>query len=487
MLEIQQTKRPNEYLLGLNLFLMTVRTSLFFLLLCAGIAISSCSRSILSLQDSVPTIGFRGIDLSNQQDFSSLEDITLSVGLKFLYQNPFNSALTIPAHQVEVRLNGDPIPGQLASHPGFTVPANGQILEIYPLELDLSPEGILASLDVLGKDNYLEVESSMDLDLSDLSETFRNNGLILPENELTDKLGLEEKLRQKLGTYTLSMAFGDTIRLPLLPTAGLSSRAASVSFLGHLDTLNLGAYQEAIVPFVDQLLTAELERDLMYPFIAAISELDCPAFPQPVPCIDMFSDAVTGFIQTAFAADPVTRANLTSQWASMMAEIQSPPEAGDPILDQVLSPLLPGVESNLDLLRQEWAAFKSEDAIISYPGSQVTGIRVSIPFLIHNPNEFAIDAPSLFSSAQLVNGNMAYSPAQFSASPQGGSRIPGGTSKDMRITMELSWGQMSAGFQALFSGKTIRPNLTGSTQFDFGYGPVIMGFDLEGMRMKMGN
>ena len=53
--------------------------------------------------------------------------------------------------------------------------------------------------------------------------------------------------------------------------------------------------------------------------------------------------------------------------------------------------------------------------------------------------------------------------------------------------MELSWGQMNAGFQSLFSGQTIRPNLTGSTQFDFGYGPVKMGFDLENMLMQMGD
>ncbi|MEZ4773392.1 MAG: hypothetical protein R3D00_09425 [Bacteroidia bacterium] len=455
-------------------------------LLTALCTLLSCSPKILRLQDTVPTVGFRGIDIQNIQPGSQLTDIKLNLGLRFLFRNPFNKNLTIPEHQVTLKLNGKKIPGQIGNHPAFSVPPKAQKIETYTFTLDLNPEGIFKTWNVLGKDNYFEFESVIKLDLSDFADELANFGVALPQNQITEALNLKDVLKEKLGEHTLEFAFGDTIRLPALPSVSLSSRPAKVHFLGKMDTLNLGIYQDAITPFVDQIMTAQLEKDLIYPFISELKQLQCPHFPQPRPCIDMFSDAVANFINVSFP-DGGQRNQMNGYWNTMKGELLSPPEEGDPVFEQIVSKLIPNSQTNLNLLKTQWTAFKNAEPLVVFPGAGVTGLKVEIPFRFINHNQFSIEAPSLLTEAQLVAGNATYSPVSFEVAPGNNNPSVGpGQSKEMTVIMTLSWAQGAEGMLGLLTGQNISPNLKGKTAVDLGYGPLRMEFNLNQMPMQMG-
>jgi hypothetical protein len=309
----------------------------------------------------------------------------------------------------------------------------------------------------------------------------------MPQSELGDKLKLQERLKARLGQHTLRFSFGDTIRLPLLPSVGLSPRAGQIKFLGAMDTLDLGVFQDAIVPFVDQLLTAELQQDLMYPFIAGLQGLDCPSLTGPRPCTELFDEAVEGFITASAPLLGQPKVNqLNGQWNNMYAELLAPPEAGDPVLDQLVGTLLPGIQPQLDLLQTQWANFKAAEPMLAYPGSRVTGLEVTLPFVFKNPNQFAIEAPSLFTQTQLVSGSAAYVPARFEVAPDGRRRVGPQDEVEMTLTMRLAWGEGAAGIYQLMTGQQLQPRLQGGTAVDLGYGPLRLAFDLPGMQLKLG-
>ncbi|MEZ4824790.1 MAG: hypothetical protein R3C61_00635 [Bacteroidia bacterium] len=456
------------------------------LLLFVTAILYSCSPKILRLQDTIPTVGFRGIDIQNIQPGNQLTDIKLNLGLRFLFRNPFNKNLLIPEHQVTLKLNGKNIPGQIGNHAGFTVPAKGQKLETYTFTLDLNPQGVFKTWNVLGRDNYFEFESLVKLDLSDFAGELSQYGIALPKNQITEALNLQDALAKKLGEHTLEFAFGDTIRLPTLPSVTLSNQPASVKFLGKMDTLNLGMYQDAITPFVDQVLTAQLEKDLIYPFIYELKNLNCPHIPQPRPCIDMFSDAVETFINASFT-NAGKRNQMNGYWNDMKNDLLSPPKEGDPVFETVVSALIPNSQSNLNLLQTQWNTFKNADPLLVFPGAGVTGLKVEIPFRFVNNNQFPVQAPQFLTEAQILAGNATYSPAGFEVIPANQNAMVGpGQSREMKVIMTLSWAQGAEGILGLISGQNISPNLKGKTAVDMGYGPLRMEFNLSNMPMQMG-
>jgi hypothetical protein len=359
-------------------------------------------------------------------------------------------------------------------------------MEVYMFTLDLNPQGYFKNWNVLGRDNYFEFESRIKIDLSDFAQELGKYGIALPENELTEKLKVEELLKKKLGEHTLEFAFGDTIRLPTLPGIALSNQPGKVHFLGAMDTVDLSVFQDAITPFVDNLLNAKLQSDMISPFVEKISELDCPNVPQPRPCIDMFDDAVKGFIDLSFNGTQET--NLRNDWNNLMEDLTETPEKEDPVIDLVMQTFLPNAQPNLNLLNSQWDAFKAFDPLIVFPGKNVYGIEVVLPFKFINNNQFPIEAPQLLTetSINLSNGQ-TYVPVIFEAAPTTASTtIPAAGSKEMRMKMRLTWDQGGNGMMAFISGQDLSPNLTGKSAIDVGYGPLKFHFNLANMQFKVG-
>ena len=466
---------------------MAKSSSLFLsLFLFCFLLLTACSPKILRLQDTVPTVGFRGIKIENFQPGNNPQDIKMRMGLKFLFTNPFSKSLTIPEHQITLKLNDKKLNNQLEAHPSFNIPPNGQKMEIYMFTLDLNPQGYFKNWNVLGRDNYFEFESRIKIDLSDFAQELGKYGIALPENELTEKLNVEEILKQKLGEHTIEFAFGDTIRLPVLPGIALSSQPGKVNFLGSMDTVDLSIFQDAITPFIDNLLNAKLQSDMISPFIRKISEIDCPNIPQPRPCIDMFDDAVRGFIDLSFNGTQET--NLRNDWNNLMEDLTETPEKEDPVIDLVVQTFLPNAQPNLNLLNSQWDAFKAFDPLIIFPGKNVYGIEVILPFKFINNNKFPIEAPHLLTetSINLPNGQ-TYVPVTFDAAPTTNSTtIPAEGSKEMRMKMRLTWDQGGNGVMAFISGQTLSPNLTGKSAIDVGYGPLKFNFNLANMQFRVG-
>lgn len=432
-------------------------------LLCLGtcLVFSGC-RSLDALgQLKIPSVGFRGLRIEGVQVDPAAQHIAVDMQLRFAYTNPYKASLPVPTHEFGLRINRQGVGPRVREKPAFRLSPQSDTVVTYDFRLDLQ-ERSFQRLNVLGKDNRFEFWADVTLDLADFN-------LNLPGN---------------MGRKTFHLALADTVRLPLLPVVQPTEQAAQIRFLGQLETFDLGQFKDAIVPFVDLLLTTSFEQDMMAPFIARMNELQCPSPTGQRPCIDMLSGAVIGFLNTAFAADPPLRASLVTQWTQLRNDLLNAPEEGDPIIEEVVGGLLPQASDELLLLKAQWDAFKASPAVIQYPGPRVTGLSVRVPFSIYNPNEFPIEAPALFATTRM---NQGYHPISFQAAPTTDAGaipvIPPQSSMAMTLQMELDWGSGLA--ELLGGGSQLNPRLQGNTLVDVGYGPMNMRMDIP-LNLQMG-
>lgn len=440
-----------------------IHTTTFRLLLgcCVLFGLLSGCKSLQELsQLNIPTAGFRGATVKGIQSQAS-GGIVVSLGLRFRFTNPYTLPLRIPEHRFGLKINNKPTAGRLSTQPSFAVSPKSDTLVVYDFILDLNSRR-LRQMNVLGRDNRYEFEADVTLDLSDY-------GISLPGG---------------MGRKTFHLSFADSIRLPLLPVVEPATEAAQLRFLGEMETFDLGVFQQAFTPFIDQLLNAKFEQDMLAPFIAQLQALDCPSgINQSRPCLEMFSSAVVAFINTAFAADPPLRSQLLSDWNALQQELLNAPEAEEPIIDAVIQTFMPGSASSLANLKAQWTTFKESPAQIRYPGPGVTGLLVRVPFVLYNPNEFAIEAPAFFADAQMSS---SYHPIRFEAGQAGSQQtaIPPKSRRNMQLLLELNWGE-GGGILSLFQGASLTPRLQGSTRVDVGYGPMQIRMDLP-LQLKMG-
>jgi hypothetical protein len=424
-------------------------------LLAFGFALLPSCQSTLKVQEAVPTVAFRGAEVERVQLSMQAEEKYLELALRFGFRNPYSKAFTVPAHEVRFELNGEVFPIQAEAQTAFEVPAEQEVIRTYLLRFDLDPANQPAG--ILGRDNTYTFTSSFELDLADF-------GIQLPMG---------------WGRRTLEFSFGDTLRLPLLPIVEPSNEAGQVAFLGTMERLDLGQLRGAMTPMVDLLLEANYPSQAGAGFLQMLDgiRVPSPTLNDPSATIAL-SAAMVGFLK---GFDP----NADDKWEAFRAQVA--PAGNVKLMDHFvthfLKPIHATAPGDWQAFKSNWQTFKSQPAVIEYPGLRITGLNVRLPVRLRNPNQFPIQAPSSFLSAQLPND---YHPIRMRAQPSGSPQIPAGGSRTLTLELQLDWSSLDQGWHSLIAGQALTPGLEGETTVDLGYGPTTIEIHLPSVPVQFG-
>jgi len=442
----------------------------------------SCSPTI-NLDEVLPTASFNGIEVQQLPAALSTSAMKLKLGLRFVYKNPYKEALPIPSHRFSIDLNGEAMPGMPINMAAFSVPAEGDIVKIYPVSFDLNPQGLLKGKGVLGKDNELTFSSQFKINLTNMVDSLGNRlDLNLGDDNSQSKKLFKALLDKKLGERTIVLSHSQTIRLPAMPKilAPSSNNPISVRFLGQMEKLDLTPVKNGLEPMVDLMIDLNDQTFTTDPFVNMMNaEIDL-GIAGKVNVVDHLMLTT----MSPFFPDAKTRwTNFKNKYA---------PASGTPVFNHMVQTFVGdnmNVSQNWNTFKTQWDNFKAQPSIIEYPGPNVTGLEVIVPFRIQNTNQFDITAPAFFADASLNQ----FHPIQFSAGPAGSSvslerNIGANQTANMEIRLILNWNgsQFNQGIIDMIQGKNLQPNLSGETIIDLGYGPTRLKLDLQQMMMKIG-
>lgn len=434
-----------------------LRESYGLSLLITLLLFSQCSPRI---SDNIPTVRYQNLRVEQIQPELEEANLKLKLGMRFLFKNPLNQDLLIPEHDLTFRLNDRKISGDVDRQPAFNLPGKSEEQITYYFTFDLNPQGVLEDLDVLGKDNYFELNSEFKLDLGDY-------GINLPAG---------------FGKYTFEIAYGDTIRLPLLPEISPASQAGRIELLGQMESLDLRPFKNAAQPFINLLSQTFYAQD---PFMKLMLETKVPVFtPEPSNVFKTTQVNLADHVVNTLLLpiDP----QAATKWNGLKNKLA--PENPQPVMDQIvntfLKPINPAAPQQWNAFQTQWNNFSTNiPETLQYPGPDITGILVEIPFIIRNPNEFSIEAPAFFAGTELPS----FQPVTLSAEPAGSTQILAGEDMLMKLQMTLRWGDdENPGFGWLLSGEMLQPTLKGSTRVDLGYGPVELDMQVP-IDLRIGN
>ncbi|MDX1909359.1 MAG: hypothetical protein SF053_20135 [Bacteroidia bacterium] len=388
----------------------------------AALLYPGCNRYIA---DYVPTVDYRGARIRSLEPQVNLQTgqvrAELTLVLSFRYSNPYRRPLLIPAHTFSLHMKNRFIPnGRELSHlqgnqAAFRVPADGDTVVQYSLRLDLDPLGQMK--DFLGRDNYYEFRSDITLDLQD----YLPGGAL--RQAVSAALGDTER--------DIRLAYGDSIRLPLMPVILPSATKARIQLVGEMEKLDFSPLRNGMKPFYNLITGTKV---LVY----------APTMTNPFRTVEVnFAD-------------------------HMMT---------------LLSPVAPDAPDAWDNFKDHWADFQAQP-VVEYPGEDITGLRVTIPFVIRNPNDFPIESPEMHALFQL---NTAYQPVSMEIDPAGSRIIGAGQDRTMTLSWQLNWNDTFT-LPGLLSGQVLpqNPTLKGSVNVDIGYGMVRVPFSLTAP-VQLGN
>lgn len=419
-----------------------MKTKILFL--SALLLLASCK-----VYEKLPTVSFRGPTLQGVQTALDLEDIKVNLGLRFLFRNPLKKDIVIPEHQFTLKIDGRPLPFNVQRKASFTLAAESQKMVVYAFTFDLDPNGPLKDLQVLGKDSYYEFETKVELDLKAL-------GIKIPT--ALGKLPLKK--------HELEFSIGDTIRLPLLPEVKPAAQMASVRFLGTMETFNLEPIKDAMAPMVDIFLDATFDSELTDPFVDLLlnSTVDVllPTASPPFfknQSINLGDHIVDNLLKPLHP-------DADDLWDDFKTKMK-PGQVNmmDHLVGNFLEPINSQADENWAQFKQKWQQFKNSELNFQYPGPGVTGLQIEVPFVIHNPNSFPIQAPSVFATA--AEGN--YEPLGFQAIPTTNGTIAGGADQQMKLFLTLDWSNGNQSLLDFMQGQSFQPRLKGRTSIDMGY------------------
>ncbi|MGQ1784304.1 hypothetical protein [Saccharicrinis sp. GN24d3] len=419
-----------------------MKTLIPFLIFC--VFISSCK-----VYEKVPSVRFQGPKIESVQTGPELKELKLNVNLRFLFTNPLNMDIVIPAHDFNLKINNKPFVADVKSVESFVLKGKTELMKPYNFEIALNQE-TLQSLHVLGRDNYLEFLADVKIDLADY-------GIKIPTI-----FG-----RQVLRNHTLTFSYGDTLRFPLMPEIRkITNKPARVVMLGEMETINLEIYKDAFAPFVSSIIDAEFSTSSGFDFIQQLEDLG------------LMDDI--GFFISGLVLLPGTPDSRREQWENFVSKVKDMDPSGKNIMDHFVKtyakPVVGNqVVANWNTFKQHWGNFVDEDLLVSYPGKNIYGIKVEIPFKIYNPNYFPVEAPSFFN--HFKSGN--WQPLLFQAVPKdGNTTIKARSDKEMSLTMQLDWSKSNEGILDFITGNPTSYKMEGETKIDLGYGPMTIVYEL---------
>lgn len=418
-----------------------------FLILCLFV-FTSCR-----IYDKVPRVGIGGFPQikSIKADVAN-SDFTLNFNIPLNFHNPFDKNIPIPKHKLQVFLNHKSLPLQMAWIDSFTIPRSSDLIHYYPFVLDLNPNGPLKEF--LGKDNLLTVTIDVEVNLKQAGIKVPSSLSALVSNN-----------------YHLTFSFSDTIRIPKLPEISPSSQFADLKFLGQMETFDLTAVKTGLEPFISMLQNEKFTNGYLFDEARSFFEAKVTV---PDPTWDHWDR--TKDINLVDYIRGLLNDDMKGKFDRLKDQLN--PGKGN-IIDFTLQKLYyqlgDNAKNNWSNFVSNWNTFLQTPLKFSYPGNRVTGIRLSIPFKVKNPNEFPIDIPSYTGTIALNATN----PVSVNIKPSvNNDVIKAKQVVDMLLEMDLNWSQGIQGIANLINGASMNSDFKGRFNFDLGYGPMVIPYNI---------
>lgn len=460
-----------------------------FLVSVLSLFLISCKSNLLVLEDLVPSARQQNFNVSFSQ--SSLTDFSLNLNLSYEIRNPYKKDLPVPDHTMGILLN-EITTDLLSEHKSVTVPAKSSKVLEYTFKLDF---GTLQTL--LGKNNKITFLSSIEMDLSDYSDMLPNYTLAVSKDFNLDASDLKPKiddlLRKRLGKYTFELEHSTYVKIPSPPSITLSSAPMEIRLLGDgINTINPNEIKEALIPFGDLLVNGELDG-LKDPFIDAIINTSVTI---PTPTVTEWNkttdikmeDQVVNLLRPM---DPQIDAKWNDAKSKMYLSTSIP--VANYLIDNFLDPLIDSdATEKWNMFQGAYNELKTTVLPDELPGPQTRGFELAIPISFKNNNEFPISVP-IFRSSVFVTGGQPFSiyikPENLNEIPL--DNVPSNTAiieakqmKKLYIVFSFDMQAFNQGIYSLFMKKQFEPNLKGIVSYDFGYGPMYVGYDLEKLKLN---
>lgn len=367
----------------------------------------SCNRY---LSDYIPTVDYRGLRIKSIEPQIDLQsqtvDAELLLQLAFRYSNPYKKPLRIPDHNFSVWMKNS---GLAQGRELAHLAGTGSSFVVRP-ESDTVVQYLLRlDLDPLGQmKDFLGWDNVWE---------FRSL-VTLDLKEYLPGGAIKQALSGVNTKREIPLVFSDSIRLPLPPVVRPQSGAtARVAWLGQMESLDLKPLRDGMNPFVNLIKDTKVQ-------------VYAPTVSNPFRTVEV---------------------NFADHMMSL------------------LTPVVPAADDTWDDFKDAWTDFKNQP-VLEYPGPRVTGLRVTFPFQIYNPNHFPIESPEMDMSARL---NSSYTPMQMEMDPSGSKLIGPLQNKTMTLSCRLNWNNTFT-FQGLFSGQALpnNPTFSGNINVDIGYGMI---------------
>jgi hypothetical protein len=403
-------------------------------------------------------MGFQGARVQAVQPDLARRELRLDFALDFRVSNPLKFPIVIPAHDYTLDLgDGAHVAGSRQAEVRLA-PDETRTLS-YPFTLELSAAGLR---DLAGRDSAYRFTTSTDA----VKAVGLQLGVSLP--------GLPPPFQD--GKLTLTHEA--TLRLPLLPEVRWpeAGRAPSIELLGaNVQTVDgaaaLGELQRAMGPLVTALGTALTTRPSWSPSLT-LGQL-----------LDHLKVGSGGPINQRRAA--ISAINAARQ-ASGLEPINEGSQIGPSL--QLPSPLdLMGdtAKTQWNGLLASWRSFPPEALrrVLVVPTSLPTGVRLRMPFRLHNPNHFPIATPRFRFELAPASGGAGFARAQVV--PRGGGNaatLPARAGLDMELVTEFTWSQLGGLVELARQNPTVPPvRLSGDVSVDVGYGQLTLPIQLGGL------
>lgn len=421
-------------------------------------------------------VGFQGARVQAVQPDIVRRELQIDFALDFKVRNPLKFPLVIPAHDYTLELGeGAHVVGSRQAELRLA-PEETRTLS-YPFKLDLSAAGLR---ELAGRDAPYRFSASSDA----VKAVRRQLDAVVPTKggAAAALSALEELSRKALPPMfqdgKLVLAHESTLRLPLLPEvrwAG-AGRAPSIEMMGaNVQTVDgtavLNELQRAMRPLVSTLETALTTRPSWTPSLTLRQVLD---------------HLRVGTVRINGIPVDERKAVITAINAARRAvgegEINEDSTLG--IHFQVPSPL------ELMQVRQEqwnsfltaWRGFPPEALRrpLVIPTSLPTGIRLRMPFRLHNPNQFVIAVPRFRLDLQPASGGGGIVQARVvPRAPGSPAALSAESGLDMELVAEFTWDQLGGLLRLTQQNPMVPPvRLSGDVSVDVGYGQLTLPIQL---------
>ncbi|SMD45729.1 hypothetical protein SAMN00777080_4392 [Aquiflexum balticum DSM 16537] len=447
-----------------------------------------CRANLLMLEDMLPSAKQQDFDVSFHQP--SLLDFEVNFNLTYEISNPYKKDLPIPRHAMGIFVDGKDIEMSW-DHNEVSVPAKSSLILKYPFTLNSNQ-----IKNLLGKDNKITFKTNIELDLTDYTDMLPNFQLAVTEDFdiESSKMNpfINNLLEKRIGKFNFSYEHSTQVKLPKPPKISKSVEPIEIKLLGVGNSLiNPNAIKNAMLPFGDLLITGELDG-LKDPFIDKVVGLTVKV-PDPLP---LKWDNTKDVKLENFMLDLLRNfdTGIDDKWENtktLLYRDQSFPVTTY-FVDNFLQGKIDNYASNKwDAFQVAYEEFKTTVFPTQIPGPQTRGFEIYIPFIFKNQNEFPISIPIFRSSVIMSGGNpfsMYIKPKSMGEIalgevPSNQTQIAGNSEETMYVVFSFDMKAFNHGIYSLFMKNQFEPNLGGVMSYDFGYGPLYIGYDLNKMSL----